>query len=1391
MRSVPSPIRQLSIAGIICCALWTVLATIILQPATAQVPPRDAFVREYTTRIQPLLKKYCLECHSTKTRKGSLDLERYATLADLRKDLKPWQNMIEQIETGEMPPKKKQQLSDEEKKQLLDWVRSFLDHEARSRSGDPGFVPMRRLSNSEYDNTIRDLTGVDLRPTREFPPDGAAGEGFTNAAEALTDISPALLTKYLHAAKDVAEHVVLLPDGFRFSQSKTRRDWTDEGIKQLQKFYVETAPSEGKLPLQPYILATVRHRDDLRHGKTTLIKIAHSEKLNYRYLETLWQKLNDKSPSILFDDIRTRWQQARVNDVPALVARIEQWQKALWKTSNIGNYIQTTPNGFAECYTRQLPQEPMAVESLPMRLSLKPAPGQNDVVLYLAARDLFPTATGAKVVWQRPRFEAPGQPPLLLKDYATFGKDLEVNYASVFGNTAVYLKAVAEVVKHPKTKVEELAKVHGLDAAFLKRWIEVLASDADKLGHMTPLVTLEPLSEKVEKASGKQWINGWKMPGQELPVLVTNSSDTAEHIPGNSLPHSVTVHPSPKEFVGVVWKSPIAGNIEVSARITSAHPVCGNGVAWWLEHRHHDRAFMFAEGTNNLGATTSPSGKKLTVEKGDQIILAIDARNSDHGCDLTDIDLTIAETGGAKRSWKLARDVADTIHAGNPHADTHGQRDTWSYVIGPTRPVRQAAIVIIPPGSVLHQWREAIANPVREADVEKLALKAQTLLTGIRPPGDKDPNRLLYDNLVAIEGVLFQGSVPVQLSKPKPDNVKYGLAHELFAQLNDQASVRADANSVLELRLPATLFAGREFVVDGKMDRPDPTRVVQFQVLSSPPVTELSWDGKSALVTKLQGEGHQRLLQDFALFRDLFPLYVCFPSVVPNDEVVTLKMFHREDEPLLRMFLDANQIQRLNHLWDEHQFVSRQAEAEDAYLPQFIGFVSQDGAPGALEFFKGQQPNFKKRLEAFQRKELAASPIQLDALLDFAGRAFRRPVTEKEQKELRELYQAIRSKNASHLDAMHGVLTRILVSPAFLFRAEHAPVGKAPGTISDWELATRLSYFLWSSSPDEELRKLAASGKLHVPAILQTQMERMLKDARTRALAIEFGTQWIHVRGFNELKEKNEKLFPTFDANLRQAIYEESILFFQDLFQQDRTVTELLDTDATYLNETLARHYGIPGVTGSQWRRVNGVKKYGRGGLLGLASVQTKEAGASRTSPVLRGNWMVETLLGEKLPKPPPNVPKLPEEEGGADKLTMRQLVENHTKMAECATCHQRIDPFGFALEKYDPIGRRREKDFGGLPVDAKAILRDGTSFDDIDGLRTYLLTYKKEIIIRLFCKRLLGYALGRAVTLSDTALLDQMVASLHNHDGHITAALQVIIQSPQFRMIRGSEYAE
>src|SRR5207249_998411 len=230
-------------------------------------------------------------------------------------------------------------------------------------------------------------------------------------------------------------------------------------------------------------------------------------------------------------------------------------------------------------------------------------------------------------------------------------------------------------------------------------------------------------------------------------------------------------------------------------------------------------------------------------------------------------------------------------------------------------------------------------------------------------------------------------------------------------------------------------------------------------------------------------------------------LFVCFPQVVPTDEVVTLKMFHREDEPLVRLFLSDEEARRLDRMWAEHRFVSRQPAAEYDYLPQFMGFTTQDTPKEFQQFFIDRKPLFKKHAAEFLAEEEAAISKQLDALLAFAERAYRRPLAEKEQTALRALYDAVRGKGAAHDEAFRGVLARVLVSPAFLFRIENAPEGKEPGPVSDWELATRLSYFLWSSTPDNELRRLAAARQLREPKVLAAQTQRLLKDARTRSLA--------------------------------------------------------------------------------------------------------------------------------------------------------------------------------------------------------------------------------------------------------------------------------------------------
>jgi len=406
----------------------------------------------------------------------------------------------------------------------------------------------------------------------------------------------------------------------------------------------------------------------------------------------------------------------------------------------------------------------------------------------------------------------------------------------------------------------------------------------------------------------------------------------------------------------------------------------------------------------------------------------------------------------------------------------------------------------IAPGSVLGRWREAAADSARQAEAGKLAGQVQALLTGARPAKEKDPDRILYDNLVSPDSAVLKGVELARFVKPRPKGPSYGLAKERFGRHSDgkpveAASFVAAANTVTEVRLPAALFRDREFVVEGKLDAPPGERVVQFQVRGTDLKSVLlPWDGKSPVVASPTGAAFKQLLQGHADFRRYFPWFICFPNVVPTDEVVSLKMFHREDEALERLLLDDEQKRRIDHLWNEHRFISQQPVTENNYLPQFIGFVTQDQPKELLDYFEGQRPVFK-RADEFEKDRLAAEPKHLVGLPDFASRAFRRPLQEKEKTELLALYQTLRKKGAAHGEALRGVLARVLVSPSFLFRIERAPPGTEPGPINDWELATRLSYFLWSSAPDDELRQLADAGKLRDPKVLAAQTQRMLKDA--------------------------------------------------------------------------------------------------------------------------------------------------------------------------------------------------------------------------------------------------------------------------------------------------------
>jgi len=1307
-------------------------------PAAAPDPDLAA---DYAAKIQPLLAKYCLTCHSSQKKKGDLDLERFSTLAAISRDLKPWPLVIENLENGEMPPKKNPQPAADERTAIAAWVRAMLDVEARARAGDPGRVVVRRLSNAEYNHTIRDLTGVDLEPARDFPADGAAGEGFTNAGDALVT-SPTLLNKYLAAAKEVAAHAVLLPDDFRFSPAKTQRDWTDEAVSSLRDF-LSAYTRDGKLVVKPYVAALVKHRD-----QPDLDAIAAREKLNAKYLGILRQALGGSEPSFPLDRIRARFRQAGPGDVDGLVADITAWQESLWRVNKIGSY------GGGKL-TRQEAATPAFVDRQTLRIQPKPVPGKSDVTIRLSTLE---TSTGGDVLWQQPRFTAGKEPPVLLRDYPTIAARYELDLKALFADTAAYLAAA-----------DGSGPAEALDPTLLRRWKELLAlgpaqkpsTDLDPTT-MVPAVALEPLD--VPEARNDKWpaIKGWRSKAGELPVAVANTSDKAEHIPGLANPHKVVVHPSPDRFVAAAWTCRTPGRVRIEAQINHVHPGCGNGILWFIEVRRGDRSAFPMEGVVNPGQGTKVPSRELTLAEGDLVLAAVDPRDGSHVCDLTEVNLTLTELEGEKRSWDLAKDCADTI------LDAHPQ---WRFVMGSTkRNVSPAASFSLPPDSLLGKWR-ASRDP-------KLAQDVQALLCGDRPAKEKTPDRILYDSLVSVDSAFVRGLDQAPRSKARPAG-PFGLDPSRFTAGGDLV---VPAGTSVELRLPSALFREHDLVVEAKIDPKGGDRAVQFQLATSDQPAPRVLDGKQPCVAT--GSAAQALSAGLDDFRRCFPMFLCYPRVVPDDEVVCLKLYHRDDEPLVRLFLDEAQTRRLEKLWEEHRFISQWPVTEHKNLPLFIGFVTQDGGAEAVKYFESLREPFKKRAEEFERSVVGSEAGQIEALLRFAAAAWRRPLSDAERAQIRSLHAELRKTGMAHAEALRLVLARLLVSPAFLFRLETPAAGADAQPVTGWELATRLSYFLWASAPDAELRRLAGEGTLQEPAVLAAQVDRMIRDPKIRGLCVEFAAQWLHVKDFRQNREKNEKLFPTFDDKLRDALFEETVLFFREMFQGGRASHELIDGDFAMVNELLAGHYGMAGVKGPAFRRVDGVKKAGRGGMLALGSVLTQESGASRTSPILRGNWLVETLLGEKLPKPPANVPRLPEAESEGES-TVREMVARHTSVPECQTCHVRIDPFGFAMEKYDTIGRFREKDLAGRPVDVRVRLKDGTEFEGLDGLRAWLLGAKKKEVERTFCRKLLGYALGRSVMLSDQPLIEDMMEALEK-GGPLSGALVRIATSRQFRYHRG-----
>jgi len=399
-------------------------------------------------------------------------------------------------------------------------------------------------------------------------------------------------------------------------------------------------------------------------------------------------------------------------------------------------------------------------------------------------------------------------------------------------------------------------------------------------------------------------------------------------------------------------------------------------------------------------------------------------------------------------------------------------------------------------------------------------------------------------------------------------------------------------------------------------------------------------------------------------------------------------------------------------------------------------------------------------------------------------RAYRRPVTDGDVQGAFDLYKKARTEaGVGGFDAgIEMALSAVLVSPEFLFRVEPDPPGIAANTayrISDLQLASRLSSFLWSSIPDDELLDVAVANKLHEPAVLERQVKRMLADNRSRALVTNFASQWLHLRNLDSITP-DMRLFPDFDDNLRQAFRQETELFFESILREDRSALDLLNARYTFVNERLAKHYGIPHVYGTRFRRIELDEDSGRGGLLRHASILTVTSYATRTSPVIRGKFVLDNLLGVPPPPPLPDVPALKDNTVDGN-LTVRKRLAEHRSNVVCASCHNLMDPVGLSMEKFDAIGRRRN-DEGGIPIDASGGLPDGSTFEDVAGLEKALLS-RPELFVGTFAEKLLTYGLGRGVEYYDAPTIRAIVRAARAQDFRVSSLVLGIVKSAPFQM--------
>ena len=538
--------------------------------------------------------------------------------------------------------------------------------------------------------------------------------------------------------------------------------------------------------------------------------------------------------------------------------------------------------------------------------------------------------------------------------------------------------------------------------------------------------------------------------------------------------------------------------------------------------------------------------------------------------------------------------------------------------------------------------------------------------------------------------------------------------------------------------------------------------------------------------------------------------------------------YFRDDQPLYELILNEDQQREIDRLWNELNFITfapmRQysgfiwyERAESSFInEEKFNFVraedrsansdemikrfaevylqkvhDKNGNTQVVEAVEQYFANINRELRQLESLLKAAQPKHVAALVEFAERAYRRPLTSAERQAIEAFYKSSKElPSADHRSAMEDTLIWILVSPSQLYRWDLQSQSDQTHELIDFEMASRLSYFLWSSLPDAPLRRQAGMHNLNERDGLIAEMRRMLADDRARGMAREFMGNWLDFRRFDSHNGVDRTEFPSFDDRLRQSMADEPIEYFLDLIRRNGSIMELLESDHMIVDEVLAKHYGVENYQSSNdhlWQRVDHATQMQRGGLISMGVFLTQNSPGQRTSPVKRGYWVVRKLLGEKIPPPPPNVPELPASEHQLGDLTLRDLLAKHREHPSCASCHDRFDAAGLLLEGFDPIGRPRTKDLGGRTIATDAILPNGAEADGLNGLREYIRQQRAEDFRRHFCQSLLSYALGRSLIIPDDLLVNEMLDQLQKNDNRIQVAFETIVRSPQFRTKRGS----